>query len=266
MPMPDVFLLSLTLVSLAGVVAAPRYAMRLVLAGVMLGLTFNVYTNTPYRPDVGYAIGMVMLLFPVLLIVGGTDGLLVTLRLTGALPQPERPTLAPMPLDPWLSGLAMVPLTGWVMLEAGSRLAESATPLRDHLTLLAISTGLAAVGVVRLTGLARGAALGTALSIGLITLFSTTMERSFAKDLRQKSGSAACVMAGPAGEPLTFPLMALTAPKPILLVSRQDGVTRVYRWSFRHAGFVRTTPADTVKLCPVQALPLPRPFAISRQP
>lgn len=264
--MPDAFLLSLFVVILAGVVAMPRYGLRLLLAGILLGLTFNIYTNMPYRPGLGYQVSIAMLMVPVLLFAALTSGLLLTLRLTGVLPKPTNPALAPTPLDPWLAGFAMVPFAGLLMLEAGSRLAGSATPLRDHLTLLAISTGLAVVGIVRLSGLAKGATLGMALSIGLITLFSLTMERSFTKDLRQKSGSAACLMAGPAGAPLTLPLMALTAPKPILLVSRQDGVTRVYRWSFRYAGFVRTTPADTVKLCPVQALPRPRPFAISRQP
>ncbi|MES2666550.1 MAG: hypothetical protein V4712_10650 [Pseudomonadota bacterium] len=209
---------------------------------------------------------MTMLLVPVLLIATVTVGLLLALRLTGRLPKTQSPILARTPCDPWLAGLAMVPLAGLVMLTLGEKLAGSATPLRDHLVLLALGTALAFLALWRVSGIVRGAGLGLALSFALTTLFSMSMEAGFVTALRKTAGSAACVMAGPAGQPLTFPLMALTAPKPILLVTRQDGVTRVYRWSFRAAGFVRTTPADPVKLCPPQALPLPPPFAISRQP
>jgi hypothetical protein len=237
----------LVVLALLGLLLPPSYSVRLALVGLVALLSLPIYSNRPPEEGAGYALGLVFIFSGFLIFIGAimlgliARGLWYLIhRGRGSEAEPSPP---PPAVDVGLIAIAMFPVAGLVALWLGNALSGSAAPLAVHLTLFA---GLAAVAVFSrsLPPLAHGAALGLALWLALIVGDSLRLETQVRADLARLRTDVerACLALGPDRLHLdqVSPLMALTAPKPILLLHGNAGNERVLRWSFRYHGFVRT--------------------------
>lgn len=135
--------------------------------------------------------------------------------------------LSPLWIDGSIAALAMTLPAGILALWLGEVLSGSNFPVIVHLCLLASCLCLAGLGV-RAHGIWRGAALGMALCIALITVDSMR----FGRMLRAGTPAGGCLIFG--DHTATDPLMALTVAKPVYWLG--DG--KWLRWSFRSRRFV----------------------------
>ncbi|MCU0828228.1 MAG: hypothetical protein MUE52_12675 [Tabrizicola sp.] len=124
--------------------------------------------------------------------------------------------------------LAMTLPAGLLALWLGTVLSGAPQPLAIHLGIVAACLICAALGF-RLTAPWRGAALGLALWLVLVTLDSMR----FGATLTNATPASGCLVFG--GGPPTGPVMALTVAKPVSWLG-QDG--QWLRWSFRSRAFV----------------------------
>lgn len=229
-----------------------RYSLRVGGAVIVAVVAFGIYDSTPYDPGAGYGFGMTILVSSVLLFLGG---ILLGLILRGLwhLWRGNRIALkdlaAPV-ADRVLAGWAMVVPAGAIALILGEALAGDAHPLRTHLLLLAGLAGLALLALFRAGGLLRAALLGLCLWLTLIVADSMQLQRQIEADLPKDLPF--CLAIGPdrlSADKLP-PLMGLTAPKPILLLTMTEDRTDTRRWSFRGHGFVRGASSFGAPPCP----------------
>jgi hypothetical protein len=135
------------------------------------------------------------------------------------------------PLPRWIdevsAALAMTLPAGLLALWLGDVLSGSAFPLEVHLGLLLCCLVLSGLSF-RVRGLWRGATLGMAIWIAMVTLDSMR----FGQMLRAETPVGGCLIFG--GQATRDPLMGLTVAKPVYWLG--DG--KWLRWSFRSRGFV----------------------------
>lgn len=213
----------------------PRLALRLGGLGVVLGLDFIVYGNVAYDPGAGFGLGEAMLAGLALLYFGAVG---VSLAVGAFWRGRSRGPAVPRLLDQVLIAFAMTPPAGAIALILGNLLAGHSQPLAVHLGLAGVLAALSAAAFRSRSDAIRAAIWGLSLTLGLIVWDSTRLAAQIAEALPQRPH---CLAFGPEGAPPPqMPLMALTAPKPILLRVEGQGYQRVRRWSFRYHGFVRT--------------------------
>ena len=211
----------------------PRLALRLGGLGVVLGLDVIVYGNVAYEPGAGSGLGQAMLAGLALVYFGTVA---VSLAVGALWRGRSRGPAVPRLLDPVLIVFAMTPPAGAIALIPGELLAGHSRPLAVHLGLAGVLAALSAAAFLIRSAAIRAAIWGLSLSLGLIVWDSTRLARQIAEALPERPHYLAF---GPEGAPPPpMPLMALTAPKPILL--RLEGRATALRWSFRYHGFVRT--------------------------
>lgn len=231
----------LLLLPFAALIPPPRHALRLGLAGMAAALALTVYSNIPYNPGAGAALGEAFLALFALLFFGSVLlGIVARAVWRSWQGNPLTPEDFSAPrTDRALMAFAMVLPAGTAALWLGDVLAGNAAPLRTHLFLLAGLAGLALAAVLPLPGLIRAALLGFAAFAAGIVADSMRLDRQLSASL--PPDTALCLAIGPDRLPRDQvpPLMGLTAAKPILLITQADGKLETRRWSFRWHGFVR---------------------------
>lgn len=243
---------ALLLLPIAALVLPARFSLRLGAAVIVALIALGIYDSALYDPGAGYAPGeailgaAVLLFFPAIvlgLILRGLWHLWQGNRI-------GRKDFAAPVADMVLAVWAMVVPAGAIALTLGDVLAGDANPLRTHLLLLAALAGLALLALFRTRGPIRAALIGFSLWPALIVAdsmrFRHQIEAALPKDL------PFCLAIGPDHQPVDKvpPLMGLTAPKPILLLTMTGDETDTRRWSFRWHGFVRDGTSRGAASCP----------------
>ncbi len=224
----------------AGLILPPRFSLRLAGAGLVALLGLAVYANTPPGHDSDPFGDALLVVFAMLFFGAVLLGILArgVLRSWRGNPLTPEDFSAPR-TDRALMAFAMVLPAGIAALWLGDVLAGNAAPWRTHLFLLAGLAGMALAAVLPLPGLIRAALLGFAAFAAGIVADSMRLDRQVAALVPKDAPY--CLAIGPNRLPAAKapPLMGLTAPKPILLVTQAEGRLETRRWSFRWHGFVR---------------------------
>lgn len=226
---------------IAGLALPPRISLRLGAAGIVALLALSVYDSVPYDPGAGHDLGEAILAgFAILFFAAIFLGIVLRWLWNWWHRIDMTPDDLEAPLaDQALAFLAMVLPAGMVALWLGAALSGNTAPLRTHLLLLA---GLAAAALgahVLVRGVVRAGMLGLAAFLALIVADSMRLDGQIQAQLPKDAPY--CLAIGPdfLSRDRAPPLMGLTAPKPILLVTDNQDRRETRRWSFRYHGFVR---------------------------
>lgn len=241
----------LLILPIAGLVLPPRYSLRLGAAGIVALLALSVYGNTPYLPGAGHALGEAILArFAILFFAAIFLGIVLRWLWNWWHRIDMTPTDLEAPLaDQALAFLATVLPAGMAALWLGAALSGNTAPLRTHLLVLAGLAAVALGSLVLAKGVIRAGLLGFAAFLALIVADSMRLDRQIQAQLPKDTPY--CLAIGPdfLSRDQTPPLMGLTAPKPILLVTDNQDRRETRRWSFRYHGFVRNGTSNAGPPC-----------------
>jgi hypothetical protein len=252
------------LLILAAISAAFPAWIGLRLAGlvVVLAFVFLIFMPVPYDPDWAYDLAVSGFMFiAVVVLLGIAARAAYELMRHGRIRPPTGFPSALRGLNGLLAFLAGVPLGGLISLSLGSLLTGYGPGLAIHaaVIVLCLIAGLSALQI--LPNPSKAIALGALVTVILATGDAMRLPSLIeAKAAAIRPEAPRCLMLGPDREaPMPGEdLMGLTVQKPVRLLIQDGETIRLWRWSFRGHGFVKTTIWPETPTCtPSQYPPLP---------